>query len=448
MTADFITKRPHKKSRGGCQTCKTKRVKCDEGQPQCGFCEKRKFTCLYIKKVIKQSSDAAGSPSSDTVYAPSSPSNSDEWNDTADLWDMVAAPTPAITTSSGMLSPADLRMMHHWSTSTWSSIAIGPESSSVLLLRVPQLAFENDYLLNCILGISSLHIEHLNPQKIYNQKQTSKYRSKALLGFRQAIASAEKQPINWEAGLIMSILLLALCSKDNIDGTNGFTIVNWVVLYRGLAAIIMMKSYDAIQTTGVKPIFRRELRELRFAPVVPRNLVKLLEGISPSDSDFEYLEPYCNVLDALGILYGSLSQDGVAPELWVRVISWPSYTSQEFTNCAVEQRPRALIILAHYLCFIKLIQGLWWVDDMPDAEIRAIMKLIGDQWLPFMAIPLAVVEETNKEKIGRMLLLGEIPLAMNILELQDTDGAAMFSTDISVLDEANCSSEVLYPILD
>jgi hypothetical protein len=288
----------------------------------------------------------------------------------------------------------------------------------------------------------------MKPQRIYNQKQTSNYRSKALLGFRAAIASADKKQFNWEAGLIMSILLLALCSKDNIHGESGFTIVNWVVLYRGLSAVITLKSYDAIQSTGVKPIFRRELRELRFAPVIPRNLVRLLEGIAPSDSDFQYLEPYCKVLDAFGILYGSLSQDGVAPELWVRVISWPSYVSQEFTNCAVEKRPRALIILAHYLCFIKLIQGLWWVDDMPDAEIKAILKLIGDQWLPFMAIPLAVMEETNKEEIGRMLLLGEMPSTMSILELQDTDGAAMYSTDIDVLDEANCSSEVLYPILD
>jgi hypothetical protein len=344
-------------------------------------------------------------------------------------------------------------MMHQWSTFTGNSIAIGSESCNVLLLNIPQLAFENDYLLQCILGISSLHLEHMSPDRKYNQKQTSKYRAKALLGFRQAIAKADVQPLNWEAALINSILLLALCSKDNMDGIDGqsnLTVVNWIVLYRGLSAIIMMRSYESVADTSLKPIFRREWRELRFPPVVPRNLVTLLEGITPLDSDFQYLESYCNVLDCLGILYGSLTQDGVAPELWVRVISWPSYLNPEFTTCSVEQRPRALIILAHYLCFIKLIKGLWWVDDLPDTEITAIMSLIGDHWLPFMAVPLAASKETDKEEIARMLLLGDVPSRQSSLETEGSTlaGPVTYSTALEVLSEANCSTDLLYAAID
>jgi hypothetical protein len=374
------------------------------------------------------------------------------FDDLPDLWELIASPRPAVTTSLGSLSTIDLQMMHQWSTFTGKTTAIGPESSNVLLFNIPQLAFENDYLLQCILGISSLHLEHMSPDKKYNKKQTSKYREKALLGFRQAIAKADFQPLNWEAALINSILLLALCSKDNVNGIDrqsSLTVINWVVLYRGLSAIIMMRSFDNVANTSLKPIFRREWRELRFAPVIPRNLVTLLEGVTPLDSDFAYLESYCNVLDSMGILYGSLTQDGVAPELWIRVISWPSYLSQDFANCAVEQRPRALIILAHYLCFIKLIKGLWWVDDIPDTEIPAIMSLIGDHWLPFMTVPLAASQESDKEEIARMLLLGGVASRQSSVETEAyMTGPITTSTALEVLSQANCSTDVLYPFTD
>jgi hypothetical protein len=363
---------------------------------------------------------------------------------------LVAAPKPTVTTSVGTLSSIDLRMMHHWSTSTWSSVAIGPDSSNVLLTRVPQLAFGNDYLLNGILGLSSLHIEHMSLDRRYNQRQTAKYRAKALVGFREAIAKADTHQIEWEAGLIMAILLLPLCSKDNIDGNSDLTIVNWVVLYRGLSAIIMMKSHAAIQDTSMKPIFRREWKELRFAPVIPRNLIALLEGITSMDSDFEYLESYCKVLDALGMLYGSLAQDGVAPELWVRVISWPSHVGKEFPNCAVELRPRALILLAHFLCFVKLVKGLWWVDDMADTEIKAIMRLIGDGWLPYMVVPVKITREIDKEAIARILLLGDTLSKPSPLEIQAAPlaGPIPYSSDLGEPNETDYSTERLYPVIE
>lgn len=37
----------HKKSRNGCATCKRRRVKCDEGHPICGNCERMSIECIY-----------------------------------------------------------------------------------------------------------------------------------------------------------------------------------------------------------------------------------------------------------------------------------------------------------------------------------------------------------------------------------------------------------------
>ncbi|KAG9236150.1 hypothetical protein BJ875DRAFT_241514 [Amylocarpus encephaloides] len=409
MTADFVTKRAHKKSRAGCQTCKTKRVKCDEAVPKCGFCEKRDFTCLYTHKSPRSSSSSTSSLSpSPNGFHPEDrfPADGIEtMDDESEFWSLVIAPQPVakITTPLGALTPTDLRLMHHWSTSTWNTLAIGKESSNLLLVDIPPLAFENEYLLNCILGIASLHREHGNPGNEVDRKTTAVYRVKALNGFRQAIAHADSKPLNWEAALIMAILLLCLCSKDHIYNED-LTVVNWLVFYRGLSAIITMKSYEAVRRTLVSPIFQREITKLRIVPVIPTILINLLEGIGPLDPDFEFLEHYCQALDSLGILYASLRQDGIAPELWIRVVTWPSFTKQPFAECGKERRPRALVLLAHFLCFVKLIKGLWWLENMPDTEIRMIMDIIGPQWERYMLVPLEAITLPKKEDIANLLL--------------------------------------------
>lgn len=42
------TRRAHTKSRKGCQTCKNRKVRCDEYFPQCRNCTKRGLRCAYL----------------------------------------------------------------------------------------------------------------------------------------------------------------------------------------------------------------------------------------------------------------------------------------------------------------------------------------------------------------------------------------------------------------
>lgn len=180
--------------------------------------------------------------------------------------------------------------------------------------------------------------------------------------------------------------------------------LQWLVLYRGLATVITMKSYPRVQKSKVAPLFRRELSPLKTERVVPQILLEMVKEIAPEDPDFEYLESYCNALDALGILYAGLRQDGRGPALFVRAISWPSFTTQKFTDCAREARPRALIILAYYLVFIKMIPGLWWLDGTADFQIKMIQNMIEPEWWLFIDVPIEATFTENPEDLEYMLL--------------------------------------------
>ena len=315
-------------------------------------------------------------------------------------------PPPTLVTSSGSLSIRDMNLLHHWSTITWNTVAIGDAPNRTLQTIVPQLSFENSFLLNGILGIASMDQERTSPDSKTLRNQTNIYRGKAIADFRQAVTRVVPGTRSYEASLIMSILLVVLYSEGQHMECDELIIVKWLIFYRGLRIFISMTDDfgKRVLEGGVGPFFRRELTPLKIPPVVPKLLVSMLQDVDIMDNDFLMLEYYCKVLDDLGILYASLQQDGLSPALYIRVVSWCSYVGPEFTDCAKEMRPRAIIIMAHYLVFLKIVKGLWWLQNIPDLDIGRIVTILDPVWLPYLEVPFQASLMTDKEEIAALLL--------------------------------------------
>ncbi|PQE03167.1 hypothetical protein CJF30_00005647 [Rutstroemia sp. NJR-2017a BBW] len=405
MSTTFTTKRPHKKSRGGCQTCKKKKIKCDEAQPKCGFCDIRKLDCLYVPKTTKSAEAVNPTSTSDattelTLSRRGSSSRSSA--QPVETWNFTSSLFPPITTATETLSLLDVRMMHHYSMYTGGIIALGPEACHVMRVAVPSLAFENEFLMHGMLGLAALHNCYLLPHEEIHQRQLAVYRTKALNSYRQALPSVSKDSKNYEAVLIMSLLLVVLLSGGPAS-TDDLTVINWLGLYRGLGIIIRLKEGDVVTGSSVGPLFIRNLNDLLATPVVPTVLLNML-FMEPEDEDFGDLQLYCQTLDALGLLYASLSQDELTEPLFIRIISWPSFTPPAFTDIAKKMRPRALVICAYYMCFVKLVGGLWWIEGLADRDIKNISKILGPDWNHVMDVPLQVLQIEDRLEIVKLLL--------------------------------------------
>lgn len=307
-------------------------------------------------------------------------------------------------TSTGALSSIDLRMMHQWSSMTSTTVAVGNVAHKTLQIIIPELAFENEYLMNGILGIASLHLQSLVPNPEQVRRQTDLYRAKALTGFRKALPNLVPFSREYEAALVMSILLVVLCSRDYEIEEGQLIVVNWFILYRGLKTVMTMVSFPAVHNLSVGPIFRRQISELKVVPAVPTVLMDMVRSIPIEDPDFLMFEDYCEVLDALGMLYASLQQDGLGDGLFIRVVAWPSFSSHGFSRCASEYRPRALVILSYYLVFVKLCKELWWIKGVADRDIKEMKKLVGTRWHPFMAVPLQAALMSDPDEIAKLML--------------------------------------------
>ena len=312
---------------------------------------------------------------------------------------------PAIVTSSGTMLSKDVPLMHHYSVFTWASLRTRRDApiDKVMNLVVPQLAFENDFLLNAILGIASAHKQFLNPSA-GNQGDTDDYRVKTLHGFRKALLKLS--PKNYEAVVVASLLLVILSSRSNIDGDDELCVVNWMTLYAGVNTIVDLRHSAGVRADEmtVMPLLRRTFDQASDAPTVPPVLLDMMASISPHDPDFVYLEQYYVALGCLGLLYTSLRQDGPAPDHWQRVNSWPTLLPEEFATLARQYAPRALVICAHYLLFIKLQCEAWWLDGIADREIRVISRIVGEEWRSALEIPLRGTQLRNADDIVRLIL--------------------------------------------
>jgi hypothetical protein len=129
------TRHFHRKSRHGCQACKSRRVKCDETGPPCANCKARDTSCEYAKPVAPDAPDAL-TPSSFTSSAV---------GETSD---------PPIVTRL-----VELELMHHWTSVGYKSMATAcADDYAVWQSTVPKTALKCDFLLDGIFAIAAFEI--------------------------------------------------------------------------------------------------------------------------------------------------------------------------------------------------------------------------------------------------------------------------------------------------
>ena len=274
---------------------------------------------------------------------------------------------------------------------------------AVFQRTLTNLAFENEFLMNGILGIASLHLQRMLPDATSARQQTELYRVKSFKTFREVLPTINVNTTSYEAALLMAVMLVILTSKDYAGGGE-LAVVRWLVLYRGLGTVMTMSDFQRVLSSNVADVFVRELTFLETPPVIPTILIEMVATIEALDPEYESLKIYCDALDTLAPVFTCLRENGVGPAFWTRTVSWPSYLNSEFVALAQASRPRAMVILTWYLAFLKLVRNVWWIDGLPNSEIDVISKMVGPKWHRFMGVPLLVRKTEEVDEIVALLL--------------------------------------------
>ncbi|CAK7229142.1 hypothetical protein SBRCBS47491_007147 [Sporothrix bragantina] len=276
-----------------------------------------------------------------------------------------------------------------------------PKVDEVLQVAIPRHAFASRFLMDCLLALSALELQLLN-QPI-SPSRVLMYRVRAFAGYRKAVEEAT--PETYPALLACSLLLCALSSEMFRDAeSTPLYILDWMVVWRGIGLIVKLIDPDVLFKSGMYMLFARPPVNLdSSAKHIPNQMLFMVSSIGQDDPDFMYIETYYETLKFLGSLYREL-ESGIGRILNLRTITWFTFLPKGFVDIARERRPRALVILAHYLVFVKLCNRLWWMQGIADKEIKDILNILEEEWMSYMTAPITALDVTDDIEIGKILL--------------------------------------------
>ncbi|KAH9898674.1 hypothetical protein F4778DRAFT_190734 [Xylariomycetidae sp. FL2044] len=391
----YHAKRPHRKSRAGCTQCKRRKVKCDEVRPTCKACKLRKETCVY-----PSASPPAPRPASTRrsfVHHEQSPAPSSPGFGDGILVEPLYRPAQ-------MSDTLDMKMLWFYTTASYESLSIESSRSDVvdkvLKVTLVEHAFRSPFLLDTLMAFSSLHLQSLN-EKIPASRAMA-YQARAFEGYRNAVQSARRA--DFPALLACSLIMCALSTQMFRESHPGLYIIDWITVWRGIGMVVDIITPQAVADSGLAVLFYRPPIDFeKTTKYIPNNLLFMVSSIRPGDADLEHQKVYYDFLRFLGGLYMELKEHGFSSILDLRIVTFFTFTPKPFVPLAREGRPRALIILAYYLCFIKLTQGIWWMADVPNREISKIIDMLGHEWEHLLHVPRMILATEDKTEIARFL---------------------------------------------
>ncbi|KAK0502876.1 hypothetical protein EDD18DRAFT_609826 [Armillaria luteobubalina] len=355
--------RPHHKTRSGCKSCKQRKVKCDEDFPTCQNCTKRGIECVWSPK------HDAKQPGGSILVEQSSFSHSKR-------------PVAGSTSSSDLLT---LELMHHFSTSASYSISSDPDAAATWRSIVPKMAFDpqNHCLLHAILAFSALHIHHVDPTRPF----VDRYAQAASTYYYQAKLSVHLADSEETADINAVFIALTLIARYEFAASAEVfpPSSEWYITMRAIRRNIE-KDRTQLEESVLKSFVATVAPTRLSTPLndqFPSYLSTLLSTSHPAPDVDELCDGSVHAAYEDSIYY--LEQSWQSPFNQC-VGLWWYMMSTTFFGLLQAERPRALVILAHYYAMMKRVtqDGPWWVKKQWGNEAAKIISMLDAQWTPWL----------------------------------------------------------------
>ncbi|KUJ06795.1 uncharacterized protein LY89DRAFT_692155 [Mollisia scopiformis] len=396
----------HKKSRTGCQQCRARRVKCNEVHPVCGSCARHQTTCVWGRP--GQSPGRSNSPgSSNTSSKPKPytirPKLSPNLTSTSSDWDEPP--------ESRFRRITELHLMHHYMAITSKTMTMpGDRAAPEWTVSIPKVALKHNSLLYSIYTFTAMHIAKLDPGNLENIAAYQRYMGLTLREHRDEVGVLSRA--NADAACLTSNFLrainFALLQDRPMEPYTPPT--EWLQMSSSTGRGLNVEAWKFIADDG-NSIMRSMISNapglktggwLRDDTVLFResNRQDLLHLLRRTDSDLveepwndEIQKAYETTTSYIGSVQLSIAAKENTSNIFRRLIIFPTVVYTEFIDLVKEQRPRALVILAHFFAFLWDFRDFWWIGDCGRREVRAIENALNEEWRELMVWPLQAVDD-------------------------------------------------------
>ncbi|KAK7445882.1 hypothetical protein CaCOL14_004865 [Colletotrichum acutatum] len=388
-------RRTHRKSRNGCSGCKKRHIKCDETRPECRNCIMAERVCSYLKTEPNDSSSTVSSTAAIVCTGIATPREI-----SADRCLAIPKDPGEVYSCTGQTFTASHMAFLHYAQSNMSEFMALTGNIRPLIDTAIEHSLTAPYLLDQLLGLSSLHLSTQNGSKASMYfHQATELQTRALGFFNQTkehISDTTYIPTFVFASLLgIHVLYETLqwhCGSlaDFIDA-----FVNYSRLHRGVRSITG-KYWDEILQSDLKPllfivdIMNKE--PVQTPGPETKQLKEFLESIpTPSASTnvcITALEKLQWVID-LTRTQPSKFEVGVHA-----VMAWPLCIPDEYIEALHQHQPEAFVILAYYAAMLHRYRRFWAFGGSGAPIVHLITNSVGSFWQDVLAWPLQALIES------------------------------------------------------
>ncbi|KAI1611686.1 hypothetical protein EDD36DRAFT_296346 [Exophiala viscosa] len=415
----------YKKSKTGCDSCRNRRVKCDEKQPKCSACHRFGLGCQYSREFRH------------FVVAQSGEGTSTSLGDERSVVPVVASPLILTPNNIGVTRPQsdgpsflfekhfEMRLLHHFVSHTYKSMpgSETPVISECWTSHIPTIAFGHDTLLYAILAAASAHLSLLSPAQTMYHVAAKYYFAIVLQEQNKAVSNITSA--NADSICLTSLLvnILALHFQNVSDSHPRNTLS--AAAFRGMA--IGHSSADVIKTAWpsinhdptseaakilkATPTFREvhsgaaEYHSAHGFVVNPpgqviypldQSFTCALREIEEQPPELERDNETTTKAIRAGIGYvqsmrKAIENDEPNTTFCQRVIGFTGTIPKLFLQLVLTNHPRALLTLAYFFALVHHAKSIWWLNGLAERSVRVILETLPKEWKPLMQRPFAMI---------------------------------------------------------
>lgn len=267
---------------------------------------------------------------------------------------------------------------------------------------MPQWAFEYDFLLDALLGLTAIHMYILKTPDASLLSCAYNYYAEAASKYRKALADIN----NDTAGPILATsLFIGFQSKivPRLHAANEpyklpiglFYLQRGVpTTYKAVAPFLQGHRMMAILFATMPPVEEvPACDDDQFLPEeVYQDALTILRQLDAAEAMTPAAKDVCRSTFAYVLaIHRSLEKD--EPDMFTRrrvtaffqLVPWP------FVELLEQMNPIAMLILARYFSVSKVRDDLWWVRGLAEREVLGIVGILPSEWRSFMDFPLKLM---------------------------------------------------------
>jgi hypothetical protein len=303
----------------------------------------------------------------------------------------------------------ELRLMHHYSTSTCTQLPDGHNlrARQLWAVDIPQRGFQCELVLNAILAIAAQHLWALTPSEPSLAVASRTYFGKAIRLHRTELAQPDRRTA--ESLLATAILLThhTWVASHSVSSDEPYVLpLQTYYMARGIQSLFgqmfpWLKGSGYLWYAKQQPLLVGKVDVLSrsgFLDTGRQDLAEVSKAFQREGINIEDKVVYEATLLELASMYSSIST-GV-PQHWIqrRVATMPLRLPPRFLVLLELHDPIALALLSRNLALLRVIDPVWWLHGTGDHQVlkyavRGIEGLMPINWRWVMEWPRKVVDE-------------------------------------------------------